>query len=587
MPYPGQVLNGTYQIVDEIGKGGMGIIYRAWHLNLQKYVVVKKIKDNFVGVLDARSEVDILKSLHHSCLPQVYDFLQIGEEIYTVMDYIDGHDLKYFIDHGYQFEESVLWYWLVQLCDVLEYLHEHGILHLDIKPANIMLTSEGKIYLIDFNISLSGEEQELTGISIYYASPEQYQRWQSLLYGTAGHTRPLDDKTDIYSLGATFYHMMTGVLPTADLKNMYPVTDYHLNYSKNLIGLIDKMMKPDPRQRFRNVSKINAAIKKMQRTKEERMTLRIVFFGMLLGILILFLTIGVLIYRNFNHVAARERKEIQQQEIQLQQLCYEGEYAKAYRLGMEYMNANMEVLERLDGAKSRMLQIMTESCLGMEDYEEALNYAEQLLMLEESSQNYHNAAIASAYLGRYEQANRYLEQAKSLSDSSQGGIIKTMAEIEASQKNYVRAIELYQSLLKNEENASVLRRIGRLALEASNTDGSYAQLAVTYYEKLTMMQNAFYTDQMNLVTGYQKCGMKEKALALLQEMELLYPGEYEIYARDALFRYNIEVKKAPSERDFKKIKKIAEKAVALYDQTAKTSKDELMETVAQLLESLP
>ena len=127
MPYPGEVLSGLYQVVDEIGKGGAGIIYRAYHLNLHKYVVVKKIKDNFVGVLNARGEVDILKSLHHTCLPQVYDFLQIGNDIYTVMDYIEGHDLKYYIDGGYRFEEAALWSWLAQLTDVLEYLHNHGI----------------------------------------------------------------------------------------------------------------------------------------------------------------------------------------------------------------------------------------------------------------------------------------------------------------------------------------------------------------------------------------------------------------------------------------------------------------------------
>ena len=217
MPYPGEILGGVYQIIDEIGKGGVGIIYRAWHLNLQKYVVVKKIKDNYVGVLEARGEVDILKSLHHSNLPQVYDFLQVNREVYTVMDFIDGHDLKYYIDHGYRFEEAALWQWLIQLCEVLEYLHKHGILHLDIKPANIMLAKDGNIYLIDFNISLSGEGDALSGISQYYASPEQFRKWTALLYEIKDQEEALDAATDIYSLGATFYHMMTGVMPRADL----------------------------------------------------------------------------------------------------------------------------------------------------------------------------------------------------------------------------------------------------------------------------------------------------------------------------------------------------------------------------------
>lgn len=89
----GEILGGIYQIIREIGQGGTGIIYLAEHLRLYKKVVVKKIKDNFVGHINERAEVDILKGLHHTCLPQVYDFLVIGGSIFTVMEYIEGNDL--------------------------------------------------------------------------------------------------------------------------------------------------------------------------------------------------------------------------------------------------------------------------------------------------------------------------------------------------------------------------------------------------------------------------------------------------------------------------------------------------------------
>ena len=352
MPYPGEIINGAYQIIDEIGKGGVGIIYRAYHLNLQKYVVVKKIKDNYVGVLEARGEVDILKSLHHSCLPQVYDFLQVNQEVYTVMDYIDGHDLKYYIDHGYRFEEATLWYWLSQLCEVLEYLHHHGILHLDIKPANIMLTEEGHIYLIDFNISLSGEGETLSGISQYYASPEQYRKWQSVLYGMPDKEGALTASTDIYSLGATFYHLMTGVMPCADLNGMIPINAYRLNYSEQLISVIDKMLQPGKSQRYRSVSKIRDTMKKMQRTKEEKRTLGVVFFGMLAGIVILLTTIGILYFRGHSYVGKKERQNLIEQQTRMQELCNAGEYANAYREGIQYINANAEVLEQIDVQRS-------------------------------------------------------------------------------------------------------------------------------------------------------------------------------------------------------------------------------------------
>ena len=86
----GKKLNGTYTLIDEIGSGGGGVVYRAYHERLKTYVVVKKIKENVKGILDGRAEADILKKIKHTYLPRVYDFLEIDGEIYTVMDYIPG-----------------------------------------------------------------------------------------------------------------------------------------------------------------------------------------------------------------------------------------------------------------------------------------------------------------------------------------------------------------------------------------------------------------------------------------------------------------------------------------------------------------
>ena len=133
----GDILDNTYQIMEEIGSGAGGIVYKAFHIRLQKYVVVKKIKDNFLGRIDSRSEVDILKRLHHPYLPQVYDFIQQGSEIYTVMDFINGQDLEKLLEQGWQFSEEQLLIWLNQLAQVLDYLHSQSpcIVHSDIKPS--------------------------------------------------------------------------------------------------------------------------------------------------------------------------------------------------------------------------------------------------------------------------------------------------------------------------------------------------------------------------------------------------------------------------------------------------------------------
>lgn len=145
----GDILGGTYQILDELGKGGIGIVYYGYHLRLQKKIVIKKIKDNFVGRLNERGEVDLLKNLHHMFLPQVYDFLQIDDQIFTVMDFIDGKSMDFYLQEHYRFPEKQVLLWMNQLCDVLSYLHSQTppIIHSDIKPANIMVKPDGIICL--------------------------------------------------------------------------------------------------------------------------------------------------------------------------------------------------------------------------------------------------------------------------------------------------------------------------------------------------------------------------------------------------------------------------------------------------------
>ena len=244
----GDIIGGMYQIIREIGKGGTGVIYLGYHLRLQKQIVIKKIKEDFTGRVNVRAEADILKKLHHTYLPQVYDFLAVGTGIYTVMDYIPGHDLQYYLDNGYSFPEKTVIRWMKQLCEVLCYLHTQKpkILHSDIKPGNIMITDQGNVCLIDFNISLDGEtSKELQGISRYYAAPEQYRCALDKLYGGKGNIR-LDERMDIYSLGAVFYRVMTGRYPNPESGAPYPVTGLDIPYNEGLKNIVQKSMELSP-----------------------------------------------------------------------------------------------------------------------------------------------------------------------------------------------------------------------------------------------------------------------------------------------------------------------------------------------------
>ena len=584
MPYVGEVICGTYQIVREIGKGGVGIIYLAYHLNLQKYVVVKKIKENYVGVLEARAEVDILKSLHHNNLPQVYDFLQIGNEVYTVMEYIAGYDLKYYIDQGYQFDEATLWFWFLQLCEVLKYLHDRKILHLDIKPANIMITAEGKVYLIDFNISLSGENDAMTGISQFYASPEQFLKWQGTLFQTKNKDIVLDAGTDIYSLGITFYHMMTGHMPNADLTKFRAMKLDKLPYSAEFTRMIGKMIFPGKEFRFRKIEDILKYVKKNQRSKEEKNTLRLVFGAMSAGILILIISVGILLFRNQFFVSSSQKESIVLQEKRVHELCMAGEYQTAYEEIIYFLNTESGIIDKVEGARLSFYEQLADCCMEMGKYSEALYYLQEAEKLEDKTEYRMEMAVAYAYLGDFQKAESYLDFAQRLEEAEEIKYLK--AEILTAKGELKEAVQLYQQIESNTGDSTVTRKIGVLSLEMAKENVAYGELAVSSYIKLKENGQASYVDHMNLVSAYLLCNQKERAFSLLQEMCILYPQKYEVFARYASLKYQEELKKVPADRNFVKVKEAAGKAVQIYEGKYQQENEEIT-LLKQLLESLP
>ena len=134
----------------------------------------------------------------------------------------------------------------------MDYLHTRKprILHSDIKPANIMVTPEGDICLIDFNISLDGSvTQEVQGLSRRYASPEQFRCAMDKMYGRKS-SETLDERMDIYSLGAVFYRMMSGYLPDAQNGVPYALSQIDIPYADGLKRIVDKAMERDVSRRF-------------------------------------------------------------------------------------------------------------------------------------------------------------------------------------------------------------------------------------------------------------------------------------------------------------------------------------------------
>lgn len=175
-------LEETYVLLEEIGSGGGGTVFKAYHKRLQKEVVLKKIHNKLAksSSINIRAEADILKNLKHEYLPQVLDFFELDGDVYTVMDFIPGQSFKGMLADGKKFTQSQILKWFDQLCQAVEQLHKQNppIIHGDIKPDNIMLTPEDNICLIDFNVSGDMTDEDAAGYTPGYAAPEQMASFQ-------------------------------------------------------------------------------------------------------------------------------------------------------------------------------------------------------------------------------------------------------------------------------------------------------------------------------------------------------------------------------------------------------------------------
>ncbi len=264
---PNTVLQNRYRIVGVLGVGGMGSVYQARDLrfpNVTRLVAVKEMLnvsvDPSIRDLTLRNferEANVLASLSHPAVPKIYDYFDVQERVYLVMEYIKGKDLEAIISGTPDFiKVDLVHKWAIDLCDVLDYLHRQPFVFRDVKPSNIMIDQHRNVRLIDFGIAKTFQEgQKGTMIGTEgYSPPEQYK----------GVASP---GGDIYALGATLHHILTRRDPRLEPPFSFaerPIRDYNPNVSPEFEAVVMRALAYEPDERYESAAAMKTALEQLR-----------------------------------------------------------------------------------------------------------------------------------------------------------------------------------------------------------------------------------------------------------------------------------------------------------------------------------
>ncbi len=260
----GSTFAGRYQIIEELGKGGMGKVYRALDRKLNEEVGLKLIKPEIASdkkTIDRFSnELKLARKISHRNVGRMYELMEEKGTHFITMEYISGEDLKSFIRRVGQLPIGKAISVAKQVCDGLTEAHRLGVVHRDLKPSNIMIDKEGNARIMDFGIARSLEAKGITGAGVMIGTPEYMSPEQ------AG-TKEVDQRSDIYSLGVILYEMVTGQLPfegetPLDIamkhKSEIPLDprEHNSQIPENLSQVVLKCLEKDIENRYQNAEEL-------------------------------------------------------------------------------------------------------------------------------------------------------------------------------------------------------------------------------------------------------------------------------------------------------------------------------------------
>lgn len=252
-----------FEIIELIGQGGMGMVYKARQTNLDRSVALKILSPSHGGAAEFSQrferEAKALARLNHPNIVSVYDFGRAGPHYFFSMEYVDGQSLAD-LQRARRLTPIETFSIVAKVCEALEYAHAGGLVHRDIKPANVLIDAKGNAKLGDFGLAkILGQpggdlRLTLTGVRMgtpKYMAPEQMDGPESV-----------DHRADLYSLGVVFYEMLTGELPVG----RFSPPSQALGLSRRLDAIIDKILERDPARRYQRAAEVSADLENMTRS---------------------------------------------------------------------------------------------------------------------------------------------------------------------------------------------------------------------------------------------------------------------------------------------------------------------------------
>ena len=276
---PDTILQSRYQIIRHLGRGGMGAVYEAIDLRLGHTVALKQtLTSDAQTWKQFEREARLMARLNHSVLPRVTDYFTEGNRAFLVMQFVEGADLAEMIaKQAGPFPRHAVVAWADQLLDALIYLHAHErqIIHRDIKPHNLKVTPEGHIVLLDFGLAKSQSNNSHSGISctsVFGYTPRYAPLEQIQDLGTG-------PQSDIYALGATLYHLLTGIKPPDALTRaaalvssrpnpLKPADEVNSFVGPELAAILNCAMAQNPDERYASAGEFREALRRLGRTDQ-------------------------------------------------------------------------------------------------------------------------------------------------------------------------------------------------------------------------------------------------------------------------------------------------------------------------------